>query len=174
MDSVKILADELMEYGLVLCYLIDVMIGIFLWRGRVKFSIFSKEFKVWFPVHSIFIFVAAVLAIEFPLVIPAIFFYSIAWGLTAIGYHSSTHPNPWQRCRSMSDLSMVRLMGRSIHGPVRIEPKVGADEGEALAKLDEVKAERVAAFFSGFVSVGLKVRKIYKKTNVTSRFPEVQ
>lgn len=68
----------------------------------------------------------------------------------------------------MGELSVVRLLGRSVNDPVRIESNVGVEEEEALAKLDNVKADRVAAFLYDFMKVGLKVRRIYKKTDVTN------
>jgi hypothetical protein len=166
MDSVKLYARELMEYGSVICYVIDVMIGIWLWRGRATFPILGN---VWFPIHSTFVFTAAVVAIECPLLIPTVFFYSIAWMLLSIGYNCSAHPDPWQRCKTVGELNMVRLLGRSVHGPVRIEPNVGVEEAAALEKLDDVKATRVSSFLLDFMKVGLKVRKIYKKTDASSK-----
>mmetsp|Transcript_435 Transcript_435/g.674 ORF Transcript_435/g.674 Transcript_435/m.674 type:complete len:828 (-) Transcript_435:139-2622(-) len=165
LDSVKLYAKELMEYGSVICYVIDVMIGVWLWRGRTNVPILGN---IWCPMHSVFVFTAAVLAIEFPLMIPTIVFYSVAWILLAIGYNSSIHPDPWQRCKSVGELNMVRLTGRSIHGPIHIEPNVGVEEAVALKKLDKVKAARVKSFLLDLMKVGLKVRKIYKKADVAN------
>jgi hypothetical protein len=169
MESIKIYARELMEYGSVICYLIDVMLGVLLWRGRAKLQLVGITFKIWFPIHSAVLFVSAALAIENPLLIPTILFYGLAWILLTIGYFSSTHPYPWQRCKSAGELLLVDLLGRRMHKPIHIEPNVGVEEAELLAKLDKVKAERVSSFLYDFMMVGLKVRRIYKKTSLLSK-----
>lgn len=171
-DSVKLLAKALVEYGSVVCYLIDVLICIWLWRGKAKVCMLGKEYKFWFPIHSAFVFVAAVLAVEFPLKIPAILFYTIGWALLSIGYHSSTHPDPWQRSKTFGELTMISIFGRSTQSSIQIQPNIGVSEAETLKKLDKVKADRVAAFIYDFMMVGLKVRRIYKKTEFTSKYQD--
>lgn len=168
-ESVKTLAKELMAYGSVICYVVDVIIGIWLWRGQTKLSILGKQIKFWFPIHSVVVFAAAVLAVEFPLKMPAIIFLCLAWALLTLGYHNSTHPDPWQRCKTVGELTMVGILGRRIGGPTHIKADVGVSEAKALEKLDKVKADRVAGFLYDFAMVALKVRRIYKKSDITSK-----
>jgi hypothetical protein len=64
---------------------------------------------------------------------------------------------------------MVLGLGHSVHPPIRIEPYTGVEEAMALERLDKVKGERVARFIWDAKTVGLKVRRVYKKSNVTSK-----
>jgi hypothetical protein len=169
-ESVKILAKELVGYGSVICYLIDVIMCVWLWRGQAKVSLFGQQFTFWFPIHSAVVFAAAVLAVEFPLKIPAIIFFCLAWALLTLGYHNSTHPDPWRRCKTVGELTMVGILGRRISGPIYIKADVGVSEAKALEKLDKVKADRVAGFLYDFIMVALKIRRIYKKADITSEF----
>lgn len=174
-DSIKILYAELKEYGNVFCYVIDIIIEILLWRGRttLKFCILNRNMNIslWFPIHSIFLFTSTALAIEFPLLIPSIFLYSIAWILLSMGYSTWTHPDPWQRCKSAQELTMIRLLGRDItSGQQTIKPDNDAiAKAEALEELDKAKAKRVAHFLSDLMKLALKLRRIIKKTIITSK-----
>jgi hypothetical protein len=95
MQSVKFYANELMSYGQVYCYLIDVVIGVLLWRGHAKLGSFS----IWFPIHSVALLTGAVVAIEVPTFVPAVFFFGIAYIMLTINYYGSTYPYPWNRCK---------------------------------------------------------------------------
>ena len=174
-ESVKILAKELIGYGSVICYILDVVIGIWLWRGQIKMSIIGRKVTVWFPVHSVVVFAGAIMAIEYPLKVPAILIFCIAWASLTLGYHHSTHPDPWQRCKSIGEMIMVSALGRHIRRSIHIEPNVDSSEADRLAKLDKVKADRVAGFLYDFMMIALKIRRIYKKTDVNSKclFPRV-
>ena len=95
MDSVRFYANELMSYGKVYCYLIDVIIGTLLWRGRAHFGGRS----IWFPIHSVALLSAAVVAMEVPTLVPAVFFFGIAYIMLTINYYGSNYPYPWNRCK---------------------------------------------------------------------------
>lgn len=99
LESVSLYAEELMSYGDVFFYLVDVVWGILLWRGRADLEFGDKKFNIWFPVHSMFVFSMAVLTIETPHNIPPIICFSIAWLLLSINFHGSRHPSPWKRCK---------------------------------------------------------------------------
>jgi len=108
-ESVTYYANELMTYGLVYCYLIDVVIGVLLWRGRADLWLGFTTVNVWFPLHSIALLTAAVVAIEVPNMLPAVFFFSIAYIMLAINYYGSRYPYPWNRCK-VCWIMMVRVM----------------------------------------------------------------
>jgi hypothetical protein len=166
-ESVKFYANELMTYGLVYCYLVDVAIGVLLWRGRANVRLGFATVNIWFPIHSVALFTAAVVAIERPDMIPAIFFFGVSYMMLVLNYHGSRYPYPWNRCKSWQETNKLLVLGRSVHPPIYIEPYTGVDEAMELEKLDRVKAERVSRFLWDAKSVGLKVKRIYAKTSVT-------
>jgi ABC-type proline/glycine betaine transport system permease subunit len=98
-ESVKFYANELMTYGLVYCYLVDVAIGVLLWRGRANVRLGFATVNIWFPIHSVALFTAAVVAIERPDMIPAIFFFGVSYMMLVLNYHGSRYPYPWNRCK---------------------------------------------------------------------------
>lgn len=98
-ESVKSYANELMSYGLVYCYLVDVAIGVLLWRGRLNLWLGVTTVNVWFPIHSVALLTAAAVAIEVPAMIPAVFFFSVAYMMLAMNYYGSRYPYPWNRCK---------------------------------------------------------------------------
>lgn len=165
LDSVKLYANELVAYWKNYCYFLDVMIGIFLWRGRLKVS---KNRSIWFPLHSTALFFTVALAFERPQLIPPIFFYGITWIMLSINYHASRHPNPWKRVKSSEGNTMIVLLGRSLHPPIEIEPSQGVEEGNKLDKLDLLKAERISTLVQEFMGFSLEVYGIYSKTSETS------
>jgi len=167
-DSVKFYANELMSYGPVYCYVIDVCLNIWLWRGRAELTVpfLNKKLSVWFPIQSIVVLTAAVFCIEVPTMIPAIFLYSVAWILFSVNYHGSKHPNPWTRCVPCHETNMIVVTGKSRHAPIFINENEGVKDATALKALDKVKAERVVSFFTDTINVALKVQKIYKKTQI--------
>ena len=99
MESVKFYANELMSYGLVYCYLVDVMIGVLLWRGRANVWLGFTTVNIWFPIHSIALLTAAIVVIEVPSMIPAVFFFGVAYIMLALNYYGSNYPYPWNRCK---------------------------------------------------------------------------
>lgn len=106
MESVKFYANELMSYGKVYCYLIDVMIGVLLWRGRARVGSWS----IWFPIHSVALLTAAVVAMEVPKLVPAVFFFGIAYVMLTINYHGSRYPYPWNRCKVRRTIECVLIL----------------------------------------------------------------
>ena len=80
----------------------------------------------------------------------------------------SKRPNPWIRCRSCNETNMIAFTGKSWHAPIVVHENDGVDDAAALEALDKVKSERVESFFIDILKVGLKVRKIYKKTQIES------
>lgn len=99
LESVTFYANELMSYGLVYCYLIDVVIGILLWRGRANVWLGGTTVNIWFPIHSVALLIAAAVVMERPDMIPAVFFFGIAYMMLAINFYGSRYPYPWNRCK---------------------------------------------------------------------------
>jgi hypothetical protein len=165
LDSVKLYANELVAYWKHYCIFLDVMMGIFLWRGRLQVS---KTRSIWFPLHSMVLLFAVALAFERPLLIPPIFFYGIAWIMLSINYHASRHPNPWMCVKSSERTTMVVLLGRSLHPPIVIDPNQGVEDGIKLSKLDLLKAERISVWVQEFMRFSVEVFGIYSKTSETS------
>jgi hypothetical protein len=165
LDSVKLYANELVAYWKNYCFFLDVMMGIFLWRGRLQVS---KNRSIWFPLHSMVLLFTVALAFERPLLIPPIFFYGIAWIMLSINYNASRHPNPWKRVKSSERNTMVVLLGRSLHPPIEIEPNQGVEEDIKLSKLDLLKAERISTLVQELMRFSLEIYGIYSKTSETS------
>ena len=156
-ESVTFYANELMTYGLVYCYLIDVAIGILLWRGRANVWLGFTTVNIWFPIHSVALLTAAVVAIERPDMIPAVFFFGISYMMLVLNYYGSRYPYPWNRCKvrvialeinadseysafdsmqhcilslctqSWQETNKVLVLGRSVHPPIYIEPYTGVE-----------------------------------------------
>lgn len=154
--------NELYSYGTVYFYIIDVIFNILLWRGRATICGIS----IWFPLRSIVTFVFAIAAIERPRHIPALFFYGLGWILLTMNYHWSRHPNPWQRCKSLGEMSNTMLFGNVLDKEVKIQPFEGVEETKKLEDLDALKAQRISAAFWDTIRVGLNIRRIYNKTDV--------
>lgn len=98
-----------MSYGLVYCYLVDVAIGVLLWRGRANVWVGCTTINVWFPIHSIVLLTAAVVAVEIPTMIPAVFFFGVAYMMLVVNYYGSRYPYPWNRCKVGMLSSIVAL-----------------------------------------------------------------
>jgi hypothetical protein len=155
-QSVRLYAQELLSYWKKYCYLLDVLFGIFLWRGRAKAQLFGCTFSVWFPIHSIVLFTAVVVGLEFPHYLPSVFLYLLAYCLLAVNYDASHHPSPWRRVRS--------FFPGGISNKGLIEPGTGTEETETLERLDIYKANRVTCFLYQFMYTGLNVYRVYSKT----------
>ena len=66
------------------------------------------------------------------------------------------------------------MLGHSGHGAIYIES--GQSEKEAVLRdqLDQVKADRMKGLFFEAVYTGLKVRKVYNKTDMESTYCEMR
>lgn len=165
LDSVKLYAKELKAYWKNYCFFLDVMVEIFLWRGRLQIT---KARSVWFPLRSMVLLGAVTVAFERTHLIPTVFFYGIAWIMLSINYHASRHPYPWKRVKASESNNMVVLLGRSIHPPVTIDPGDGVAEGIKLYKLDKSKANRISKLVQAILAFVAKAQKIYSKTSESS------
>ena len=129
--SVKLYANELLDYWKKYCYLFDVAAGILLWRGRANVSLFGWSCSVWFPIHSVVLFAAVVVGLEFPRFLPSVIFYLLAYCLLAVNYYACNHPSPWRRVKPF----FFRLGSSGL----TIKPGTGVEGTETLYRLDTYK-----------------------------------
>lgn len=170
MSSIKLYLSELKEYWISICCFLDLVSCIFLWRGRAKISLFRKAFSIWFPIHSIWLFISAIVAYERPNLCFPIFLYGVAWVMISTNYSRSHHPVPWYRVKRFEDFCWVFVKGspsRAARQPV--EPNAAIGEKARFAALDKLKANRMTALISAFVNTGFKALRIYSGTDITSK-----
>jgi C2 domain len=165
--SVKLLANEIMEYGKSFCFTMDVLMEILLWRGRLSLT---QKINVWFPIHSIALFAGSIALVERPDMIIPIFLFGTAWILLSLNYHASYHPNPWLRVPSYLETMCMTLFGRhslflpsNEHGS-SIPSNYALKSTMEREKLDELKAARMSALIQATMTFLLKIYYIYSKT----------
>jgi hypothetical protein len=113
-ESMKYYKNELYTHMDNIIFLVDDALRIFLWRGRIQFSLpkprfFAKEknddseerlkFSLWFPINSMVLFQSVILVIESPRLVPGVFFCCIGFILFRFLMAKSRHPMPWKRCK---------------------------------------------------------------------------
>lgn len=168
-QSVKLYFSELVSHWRKYCYLLDVLAEILLWRGTTKLNMFGKAYAVWFPIHSLLLFIGMVVSVERPQFIPSIILYSIAYALLQNNYHLSSHPSPWHRVRSAQRIFADRQPGLYVSdSPVQaskviIRPEAGEKEAEELLLLDQYKMHRATGFIYEFLMTGLRIYREYSK-----------
>ena len=111
-ESVTLYAEELQSYGDVYFYVIDVICGILLWRGRARFGYNGLVLNFWFPIHSIFIFIMANMIVEQPRYLVPIISFSITWFLVSLNLYNSSLPSPWKRCKVRMAETLLECMRR--------------------------------------------------------------
>jgi hypothetical protein len=142
-DAVKLYFSELVSYWQNYCYVLDILMEIILWRGRLRVS---ATRTLWFPIHSLLLFAAVALVLERPGLAMPTCLYFIAWILLSVNYHASRHPYPWQRVKKSEEINMMALLGRSSTQPEKIEPGQGVQEKLKIERLDELKARRMVRY----------------------------
>lgn len=60
------------------------------------------------------------------------------------------------------------IVGHSCHGAVNVAPNESKEASELRDQLDDCKAQRMKGLFFEMVNTGLKVRRVYSKTQVES------
>lgn len=165
LTTVKLYLSEIVSYWSNYCYALDVLADVILWRGRVKVG---KTRTLWFPIHSMVLFGAAVLVFERPRFAAPILLYAIAWILLSMNYHASRHPYPWLRVKKSEEINMMALFGRSSGRPEKIEPEQGVRDKVIMERLDKLKAERMSTLIKTLLYFQLSVYRIYSQTSITS------
>jgi hypothetical protein len=174
-ESVKILLSEVLSYWDSLCFLLDVVLGVLLWRGRLRIT---KTRTIWFPIHSVVVLASVVTLIERQELVFPVLLYYLAWLLLSINYHESGHPNPWKRVPWSLETNTLLILGRrnvfsgtsfsSGTELPEISPGQGAEDGSCKEKLDELKSKRMSALIHALLNFMLKVLRIYSKTSDSS------
>lgn len=157
LESVKLYATEVKEHWQRYCYFLDILAHLILWRGRA--NILGRSF--WFPIHSVVFFVGISLAVEYPVYLPSLISYLIAYVLLCNNYVLSKHPSPWLRVRSFAHVAFNNHF--STHEPVIVEPETGSNDAKLLQRLDQYRGLRVMAFLYQAIMVALKVYRVYSK-----------
>jgi hypothetical protein len=170
MASVKLYLSEVYQFWRNYCYFLDVLLGILLWRGRAAVSFLGYEANIWFPVHSVWLFVSVTVAYERPSFAPAMFFYGLAWIMISLNHYNSRHPYWGCRVKRFESLVMGILRGTASPSITKIEANAFAKEKDHHEALDNLKADRMMALISAFLSTGLKAYSIYSGTSIASKF----
>jgi hypothetical protein len=167
--SVRLYANEAYDLWLNYCYFLDVWANIFLWRGRTHISMFGYSATLWFPIHSIWLFVSCAMAYEKPPFAPAIFFFGLAWLMMSTNRYISRHPYPWYRVKKFESLLLGTVIrSKPCSSTLSVEPNTLAQEKAAYDAVDKLKAERMMTLINTSISTGLKAYRIYSGTNITS------
>mmetsp|Transcript_13765 Transcript_13765/g.20289 ORF Transcript_13765/g.20289 Transcript_13765/m.20289 type:complete len:1086 (+) Transcript_13765:65-3322(+) len=111
--------DELQSYQGVLPQLEEAIITVIFWRGHHSIKLFGSTY--WLPIHSIFNFITCIIAVEYPQVIPSLFFLSIAWVMLATLWFRRHNPNHWNRCKPFKGM-LSALIFRDGFTPAKVEP----------------------------------------------------
>lgn len=167
--SVNLYLSEISHYLISYCYFLDVALQILLWRGRANFVVFGQSFSLWFPLHSMWLFASAAIAIERPSLAPSIFFYGLAYMMISMNYFNSYHRYPWYRVKTFDSLALGLLRTRTRATTI----DSNAELSKAKAHADELqkrKADRIVALMSAFLTTGLNAYKIYSGTTVSGEF----
>jgi hypothetical protein len=163
--SCTLYLKEIISYWTSICFVLDVLVGVLLWRGRLQVS---KNRSIWFPIHSILLFAAGVACIErVDLVIP-ILLLGVSWILVSIKWHLSHKSYPWRRVKGVGSTSLIVFTGASSHSAAHISPNVGVEAGKREDTLDDLKARRMSLIVQLWISFLLKVYRIYSKNLFTS------
>lgn len=148
-ESVKMYASEVKEHWQRLCYFLDVLAHLVLWRGRL-------------PIDSLVFLVGFLLMIERPRFFPSLVMYLVAYALLCNNYYLSCHPSPWSRVRLFASIAFNNHL--SSDRQVVILPEVGVNEANFQDRLDKYKALRVSAFLYKATKTALGVYRIYRKS----------
>jgi hypothetical protein len=103
-------------------FLQDGFMALILWRGTVPMRIpYIWKATVMLPIHSLLALVVAVLVVERPQLLPAIFFASIAWLLLAVQSYRQNLPDLWSRCKTTQQFIETVTSGESSIPPETIQ-----------------------------------------------------
>ncbi|CAJ1945511.1 unnamed protein product [Cylindrotheca closterium] len=160
-QTLKQYVQELLDHWMEFCYVLDVFAEILLWRGNLRLNILGREVLLWCPIHSIVLFLAVKLGMDYPQFLPAIFLYLIAYALLSKNVGLAKHPNPFCRVKSFERFShRFPYYEKKVY----ISPGDGIEECEKLRVVDEYRAMRVKAFLYEFIMIGLSAYNVYNKT----------
>jgi len=103
--------EELQSYEVILDYVTDAMMTVWLWRGHHSMTICGKTILV--PAHSITAYIwALIISYNFNAFFSFVCF-AIGWAMLAINYQVRQNPSPWHKCASYGTLWMYLLFGKA-------------------------------------------------------------
>jgi hypothetical protein len=131
--------EELLSIQHVLYYLQDALMALILWRGTLPIEIRGETYK--FPVHSLSAFIAAVLLVEQPQLIPSLFFGCIAWLIIAIMDYRQNLPDLWSRCKTFREFIYILFVGKSPISPHNIKQYEQYEEAKKFLEDQQKRIE---------------------------------
>ncbi|CAB9497692.1 Multiple C2 and transmembrane domain-containing protein 1 [Seminavis robusta] len=126
--TIGLYVEELTGYSEITYYISDTIVSLLFWREQVKM------FGIWVPLHSLVLFLSAIILAERPTLYPAFYFFSLGWSILAVGYWRNNSSNPWDKTQTAFGLLTALITGVSIHGPPK---KIGAHEKEEESKAEQ-------------------------------------
>jgi hypothetical protein len=150
--TISMYVEELTSTSVGQYYLVDAVVALFFWRGQVKF------FGIWFPLHSLALWLSAIILAERPTLYPAFSFFFMGWTLLAVQYWRHNSVDPWKCSKTFLGLCSSVTTGIAMTGPSSnipahymeeeslAEAKLAADR---IAKAKKVAEERQKAQVSG-------------------------
>jgi hypothetical protein len=159
LQKCKSYANEIMSYGDQFVFLLDDLACILLWRGTLNIEIFNLSLSLWFPLNSILLFMASIIAVERPAMVPSMICLSIAYIMFNIGYCTSRHPSPWKRCKSPIPFGKRR--------DVMYEEHEGHTKSLILQELNRKRLQRLRSLLQAISFFYFTLRKEYAKLDYT-------
>ncbi len=138
MKILKSYIDEILENMEAFTFEMRVgMESLIFWRGQLKVGIFN------FPIHSIIAFTSATYVVERPHLLPAYFFFCIAWMMIILMLRKRFHPSPWHRSNSFFYhlKSFLPFASSCRRKGVTIDPFQGY---QAKVEMDEWRKNKIA------------------------------
>ena len=134
--TISLYVEELTGHSVAQYYLMDAIVALFFWRGQVKF------FGIWVPLHSMALWMSAIILAERPTLYPAFSFFFMGWTLLAVQYWRHNSVDPWKRSKTFVGLLTSLTTGVAITGPSGNIPAHYLEE-ESKAE-EKLAADRIA------------------------------
>lgn len=157
--SCKAYMRELLSYKDQSWVFLDAIISTILWRGTMQIGTSSLHLSLWFPVDSILVFLAGIIANEQPFRIPSLVFLSIAYIMFKSGYNSSKNPYPWMRTKSPIPFVRNRMMTYVEHQ--------GYLEYMDMKRMKKMRIERLKILCNAIKEFKNAVQREYVKLDYT-------
>lgn len=118
--------DELLALQHASFYLQDALTSLLLWRGSFQ----AGNYKIWFPVHSLTLYIALIHVVENPDLFPSFLFASLAWLMVSTMTYRQMLPDVWDRCKSYRECAEAIVFGAANVPQTTIRPNQNAKEAE--------------------------------------------
>ena len=111
------------------------------WRDQVQVG------SIYLPLHSLIVFIATSMVVEYPNFIPAFVFLGAGYLMLVNMTIRVQSPSPWYRCRSFWHYFCVLVFGKSFSNIGKIEPEFGWKEQHSRIEAWRKRAEDNERFF---------------------------